>query len=119
MAIPKSAKKRGANPQGKLEKPVIYVMVTPEQHARFTAAADRLGMSMREWATIALDRAAAETSIITVTGNEPPLDMPEPGETESWLMRRVNQHTLRINALEQQLRSLENELAHHKSSEQF
>ena len=84
--------------------PAIYVHVEPDRKDRYERAAAELGLSMREYVLQALDTFGAQ-QMLSLVGTADTSPEGE-AETRAWLLRRLNQHSLRLEALEKQIEAL-------------
>ena len=89
--------------------PAIYVHVEPERKERYERAAMELGLSMREYVIQALDAFGAQQTL-SLAGTREASSEGE-ANTLAWALRRLNQHALRIEALEKQIEALRSVVA--------
>jgi hypothetical protein len=83
----------------------LYVMLEPDQKDRYERAAKSAGLSLREYVVQALESFGAQ-QVLSVVGTE---DTSEEGRmnTLAWAMRRLNEHSLRINTLEKTVEAIQ------------
>ncbi len=94
---------------GRKASSALYVMLAPDQKARYEKAAASAGMSMREYVVNALEAQLALQTIDAAPSAQSELFPPTApdAQTIEWMMRRLNAHSLKLGAVEKQLDALQ------------